>query len=720
MSANRLLILDDDPLTGQTIRNIAALAGFGVELTANHTDFFAALVDWQPDVIALDLVMPEMDGVEVIAELARRNCICKIIITSGVGGRVLDAAGRSATERGLDIIGVLPKPFTPASLRELLAKCPPPGSLKKSSRNLDEGFRAALSSKTTPQELVRAIKNHEIHLCYQPKVGCKSGVLSGFEALARWTHPLRGVIPPDEFIPLAEEHQLIDMLTNEILDQALLWFRNMLAIIRAEKEVYKSIQDPDGLTLSINISALSLSNMGMFDRLMLMCRDLEIEPQSLIFELTETSAMEDPVSSLELLTRLRLRGFRLSIDDFGTGYSSMLQLVKLPFSELKVDKSFVSTAKESEESRVVIKSIVSLAMSLGLIVTAEGIEDEETLNFLRNIGCTLAQGYHISRPMPGAMVMDWLAARNNPDEQRRLDSLHELGILDTPPEERFDALIRLTKQLLKIPMVAFTLVDSERLWFKSRSGVSATTVLRAGSFCAHTIEQNRVCVINDTLHEPVFARNPLVQNPPHIRFYAGCPVHAADGSNIGTLILLDTVPRLLSGTEIEALQELATMVERELYAKPAEHLDETTRVLTHQAMQERLTEILALCRNLQLSCTLNEFELMDLLPSQVNEVSNRNHYVLTTFARMLTESYTDATLIGRFDRDKFITLNIENDEKVMKLARWKLESAVLAHNQHAISNLEIHYQIGTASTRAEQDYALQSLLDMADQSINSF
>lgn len=414
MTGKRLLILDDDPLTGQTIRNIAALAGFGVQLTVSHREFFAMLVSWQPDVIALDLVMPEMDGVEVIAELARRGCVCKIIITSGVGGRVLDAAGRSATERGLDIIGVLPKPFTPASLRELLSKCPPRGSQKKVTKNLDESFRAALNGEIMPQELVRAMRNNEIYLCYQPKVDCFSGVLSGFEALARWTHPVRGTIPPDEFIPLAEEHHLIDALTDEILSQALHWFRDMLAQIRSNKESYRSIHDPSALTLSINISALSLSNIGMFDRLMLMCQELEIAPQSMIFELTETSAMEDPVSSLELLTRLRLRGFRLSIDDFGTGYSSMLQLVKLPFSELKVDKSFVSTARVSEESRVVIKSIVSLAMSLGLIVTAEGIEDEETLNFLRNIGCTLAQGYHISHPLTGAKVMGWLASRHNP------------------------------------------------------------------------------------------------------------------------------------------------------------------------------------------------------------------------------------------------------------------------------------------------------------------
>src|SRR5690606_13730547 len=152
MTNRRLLILDDDPLTGQTIRNIAALAGFDVELTDSHREFFSALENVRPDAIALDLVMPEMDGVEVIAELARRRCTCKIIITSGVGGRILDAASRSAAERGLDIIGVLPKPFTPAALRELLVKCPPSdtGPLSDGNTwNADDAVHGTL----TPQDL---------------------------------------------------------------------------------------------------------------------------------------------------------------------------------------------------------------------------------------------------------------------------------------------------------------------------------------------------------------------------------------------------------------------------------------------------------------------------------------------------------------------------------------------------------------------------------------
>ncbi|HEY0963982.1 MAG TPA: EAL domain-containing response regulator [Pseudomonadales bacterium] len=408
-NARRLLILDDDPLSGQTIGNVAVLAGYDVEVTDNHTDFFRLLESWQPGIIALDLVMPGMDGVEIIAELARRRSVAKIIITSGVGGRVLDAAGRTASERGLHIAGMLPKPFSPAALRELLAKSQPGAD---DDAKPGAGMRDLAATGTpTARELEQALAAGELYLCYQPKISCTTGRLSGFEALARWRHPVHGNVGPDAFIPLAETHGLIDALTIDVMTQAMHWYRGLLAQLRTLDGAVAGLHDADELTLSINISALSLSNSQIFDQLTALCRELEVEPGNVILELTETSAMEDPVSSLELLTRLRLRGFRLSIDDFGTGYSSMVQLVKLPFSEIKVDKSFVITARESEVSRAVIRSVVSLGTSLGLIVTAEGIEDEDTQQFLRNIGCTLAQGYLFARPLTGDQVLEWLKSR---------------------------------------------------------------------------------------------------------------------------------------------------------------------------------------------------------------------------------------------------------------------------------------------------------------------
>jgi EAL domain-containing protein (putative c-di-GMP-specific phosphodiesterase class I) len=152
-------------------------------------------------------------------------------------------------------------------------------------------------------------------------------------------------------------------------------------------------------------------DIHLADVLTSLCREYLVAPERVVLELTESSAMVDPILSLDLLTRLRVKGFQLSIDDFGTGYSSMVQLVRLPFSEIKVDRSFVMQAEQSQESRTVIKSIVDLGHSLGLVVTAEGVEDLSTLNYLNSLGCDLAQGYFIARPMAGEAARAWVEKR---------------------------------------------------------------------------------------------------------------------------------------------------------------------------------------------------------------------------------------------------------------------------------------------------------------------
>src|SRR6266852_4070788 len=201
----RLLILDDDPIIGRAIQSIAEAAGLQAQFTLRTEAFFRAVEDWHPTHVAIDLVMLEMDGVEVLAKLAERKCKAKIIITSGVGIRVLDAAGRSGNERGLNIAGVLAKPFSPRALRALLFDAPhvdQPGTsgayLKMAQINSTDSF------ELTEEELLRAYDMRELQLVYQPQIECASGQLAGFEALVRWMHPLQGIIMPDQFIPFAE------------------------------------------------------------------------------------------------------------------------------------------------------------------------------------------------------------------------------------------------------------------------------------------------------------------------------------------------------------------------------------------------------------------------------------------------------------------------------------------------------------------------------------
>lgn len=391
MTPLRLLILDDDPGVGQTIELIAQASGLQTLFTQEPDVFFSKLDEWAPDYIALDLVMPQMDGVEVLAKLAEQQCQAQIIITSGVGHRILDAAGRTAAERGLKIVGVLSKPFMPSALRKLL------GDAK-----VEAGAPAvAVPAQDPPQRIGRndiraALDNNELFVVYQPKMRCRDRRIQGFEALLRWKHPELGFIPPDTFIRVAENVGLIDELTERVFDMAFAWFA----------EHFRQT----GMRLSVNISARTVMDEAFVESITRRCERENLSTRQIICELTETSAMEDPVGSLGALTRLRMKGVHLSIDDLGTGFSSLLQLVRLPFSELKVDKSFVISAARSSESRQVIKAIVGLGQSLDMQTTDEGVEDAETLRFLEEIGCNLAQGYFIARPMTGNDAMQWVAS----------------------------------------------------------------------------------------------------------------------------------------------------------------------------------------------------------------------------------------------------------------------------------------------------------------------
>ncbi|MGB3199951.1 MAG: EAL domain-containing response regulator [Nodosilinea sp.] len=386
----KLLILDDDPAIGQLITEIAHASGVLAVSTTTASDFFQHLQTWRPTHLALDLVMPDIDGIEVLRRLGELTCQAQVIIISGIGSRVLEAAYRSAAEHGLNVAGTISKPFSQNQLRSLLT------TGKPNALGMAKQAEAQIPPKenlVTIVSLMTAIETHQIEVWYQPKVVCQTGQLAGFEALVRWRHPQAGLIPPDRFIPFAEQTGLIDLLTDAIYTEALAWFSTCFA--QAD------------LSLSINLSAKSLSDIRLADRIATTCHAYKIDPGRVILELTETSAMADPTTTLDLLTRLRIKGMQLSIDDFGVGYSSLIRLARLPFSELKIDKMFVITAMQSSESQNIINAIIGLGHSLGLRITAEGVEDELAFKFLQQVGCDLAQGYWLSRPMDGPAAAVW-------------------------------------------------------------------------------------------------------------------------------------------------------------------------------------------------------------------------------------------------------------------------------------------------------------------------
>jgi diguanylate cyclase (GGDEF)-like protein len=249
-------------------------------------------------------------------------------------------------------------------------------------------------------ELRRAIDERHLVVWYQPKIDLGSGGLIGAEALVRWNHPRHGMMPPDEFIGLAEHTGLIGPMTTYVLEEAL---QQCLA--------WRSSGFPD-FKVAVNLSVKNLMDVELprlIGSLLTKCR---LVPDALQLEITESSIMEDPERAIEVLTRLHEMGIGIAIDDFGTGYSSLAYLRRLPVDEMKIDRSFVRGMMSSENDAVIVRSVIDLGRNLGLVVVAEGIEDRESLERLEALGCTVGQGYHIARPMDSEGFDSWAASRN--------------------------------------------------------------------------------------------------------------------------------------------------------------------------------------------------------------------------------------------------------------------------------------------------------------------
>lgn len=244
-------------------------------------------------------------------------------------------------------------------------------------------------------ELETAIENGELEVHYQPKIDLAKQKISGVEALTRWVSPSQGPVPPDVFIPIAEQSGLILPLTLLTLNVAL----------RACRELQRAFPD---FSVSVNLSP-SILNEHAVDELVK--RALSIwgtEAKQLTLEVTEGAMMADPAASLETLCRLRSTGVRMSIDDFGTGYSSLAYLKNLPVHELKIDKSFVINMVDNGDDAKIVKSIVDLAHNFELEVVAEGIENQEAFDRLAAMGCEFAQGFFMSRPLPLDGLLNWM------------------------------------------------------------------------------------------------------------------------------------------------------------------------------------------------------------------------------------------------------------------------------------------------------------------------
>ncbi len=238
-------------------------------------------------------------------------------------------------------------------------------------------------------DLRRAGERGEFFVLYQPIINLKTDLICEFEALVRWQHPVHGVIPPCDFIPVAEE-------TGQIVAIDLFVLREACSQINR----WKRERNCDGkIAVSVNLSTKQLSNHNLTTEIAAIIEELSIDPDCLKLEVTETSVMENGETAAEILTALNDLGINISSDDFGTGYSSMSYLLAFPFQRLKIDQSFVSTMDTNPKSEEIVRTIITLAENLNLEVVAEGVENEEQYNRLRELGCTFAQGYLFSKPV---------------------------------------------------------------------------------------------------------------------------------------------------------------------------------------------------------------------------------------------------------------------------------------------------------------------------------
>lgn len=386
-TAGSILVVEDDEGTSSLVRMMAEGQRLSASAAFNLAEGYAYLDEHgAPDLVVLDLALPDGDGMDFLARLRALGARSGVILVSGFGSKVLGTVRRLGEEGGLSIVGAIEKPFEAERLRKLLAS------------GVDK------SRPIGREDLRHAIESGQIGVFYQPKVDLRRARFAdrpSVEALARWRHPELGWIPPASFIPLAEQSGLIGTLTEAVARIALRQVRGWRgAGIR--------------MTAACNLSPMLLEDPDLPEKLAEIAREEETGLDHLALEVTETAAMEASENLMRIATRLRLKGTGLSLDDFGTGYSSMRQLYRLPFNELKIDRSFVTDLAADDEAQAIVKASIDLAHALGMSVCAEGVENLDALEVLQHFGCDLAQGFFMSRPVPPGQLESFLRGWGNP------------------------------------------------------------------------------------------------------------------------------------------------------------------------------------------------------------------------------------------------------------------------------------------------------------------
>lgn len=387
----RVMTVEDQP--GQRALMRGMLAQLGISAVQEAENGQAALramasMDRPLDVVITDLDMPGMDGVEFIRHLGHRHLACALILASGMEPVLIGSVEAMARVQGLQVLGTLQKPIAMEELEAALKRYIPHA----------RHSRPAIPEAITESSLRAAIEAGEIVAYFQPKVRIDDDRMAGAEVLARWPHAEYGMVEPSRFIPLAETDGLIEPLTWLMLESAM-------------QQAAAWHHAGHAWSLSVNLSLNHLEQAHVADRIADLADRHGVPHERLVLEVTERLAAVNLAPILGNLARLRMKGFGVAIDDYGTGYSSLEQLSRIPFTELKIDRSFVTGAASRATLRTILGSSIELARQLKLDSVAEGVESEADLALLRELGCDMAQGDLISPPLPAAELQRWLASR---------------------------------------------------------------------------------------------------------------------------------------------------------------------------------------------------------------------------------------------------------------------------------------------------------------------
>jgi EAL domain-containing protein (putative c-di-GMP-specific phosphodiesterase class I)/CheY-like chemotaxis protein len=387
-SSLRIILADVDNFLVELMTTSLGMLGLhNIEATCSGEEVLTMLESGMSfDVIIIDLNMPGMDGIELMRHLAERTYQGGIIFLTGEHQKILRIASSLARAHNLRLLGFLQKPFEQKDLQQLLNSLSADSNIAESS---------SLEPIVSAEELHEGINEGHIIPYYQPRVEIATHRIVGVEALARWKHPTKGLIMPNTFIPLAEQNGMSQDLGNTMLrcaiKQGAVWLAEGLE-----------------LKIAINVSAEEMEDISIPDRLTSLSQTYGLPLTNLVLELTEVHLMDNLHLTLDALIRLRLKNVTLSIDDFGTGYSNLGKIKRAPFSELKIDRSFIQEGLMDKEGRVILEASILMGKKLGFTVVTEGIETFEEWDMVASLGADEAQGYLVAKPMPADNIPVWI------------------------------------------------------------------------------------------------------------------------------------------------------------------------------------------------------------------------------------------------------------------------------------------------------------------------